>query len=103
VKPPHVTAGVNTPVRGRRVSWVVKSRGRLLLKIVSAAQPLDSALGVHDALFARVEGVAFAAQFHPHTRFSSPGVEHVSARTGYYGVVKFGMNIGLHRSVFIER
>ena len=70
--------------------------GQGLLQVIAAAHPLDAALGVHDPLLTRVEGVAFAAHFYAQGGLGGAGVEYVATGTSHGGVVEMGMDVCLH-------
>ncbi len=67
-----------------------------LLKIETPPQPLDSALGVHYPLLARVERMALAANLNPQGGLGGPSMKHVATGAGHHGVIELGMDIGFH-------
>ena len=81
------------PVSGRRLEGVTganKSRGSRiglrpphLLQIETPPQPLDSALGVHYPLLARVKRMALTANLDPEGGLGAPGMKHVAAGAGH--------------------
>ena len=70
--------------------------GEGLLQVIAAAHPLDAALGVHNPLLARVEGVAFAAHFYAQRGLGGAGVEYVATGTGHCGIIKIRVNVCFH-------
>ena len=70
--------------------------GNGLLQIIAAAHPLDAALGVHNPLLTRVEGVAFATHLYAQRGLGGPGVEYVATGTGHRGIIKVGVNFFFH-------
>ena len=54
-----------------------------LTEVIAPAQAFNAALGVNDPLFARIEGMAFAAQLNSDGRFGATGLENISAGTRY--------------------
>ena len=74
------------------------SRGErgFLAAVEAAVEPFDAALGVYDALFAGVEGVALAAYFDAEGGFGGAGLEGVAAGAGHGGVVEAGVDVGFH-------
>ena len=88
-------------------SWVVWRGGRpsksdanfyrkLLLKVVAPAHSLDAALSIHNALLARVEGVAIAANLYSQNRFGAARLENIAARASYRRFHKLRMYICFH-------
>ena len=67
-----------------------------LAAIEAPVESLDAALGIHNTLLTRVEGVAVAAYLYTELRPGGAGLEGVAARTGHCSVVELGVNIGLH-------
>ena len=67
-----------------------------LLQVIAAAHPLDAALGVHDPLLARVEGVTFAAHFYAQRGLGRAGVEYVATGRGYRGILEVRVNVCFH-------
>ena len=67
-----------------------------LLQVIAPPQSFDAALGIYDALLARVEGVAFAADFHAHGRLGRAGMKNIAAGASHHCMVKLGVNFGFH-------
>ena len=67
-----------------------------LLKIVATAHPLNAALGVHNPLFAGVEGMTIATHFNSKGGLGRSSVEHVAAGAGYRGIIEIGVNVCFH-------
>ncbi len=72
-----------------------KARPRLI-QAVTPLQSLDTALGINHPLFAGVEGVALAAQLHPHGGLGGARMEHVAAGASYHRVIEFRMDVCFH-------
>jgi len=70
--------------------------GRGLLQVIAAAHPFDAALGVHNPLLARVEGVAIAAHFYAQRWPGGAGVEDVATGAGHSGIIEVGVNVCFH-------
>ena len=74
----------------------------VLLKVVTAPEPFNAALGIDYPLFAGVKGVAIATNFNPHGGLGGPGMEHIAAGTGYHRVEEVRVSISFHFSPSIS-
>ena len=72
------------------------SNWRFLLEVVTSSHSLNAALGIHNSLLARVEGVAVTADLYSQDRFGAARFEYVAARAGYRRFHKLRMNICFH-------
>ena len=71
---------------------------RGLLKVITAPEPFDAALGIDYPLLTGIKRVTIAAHFYPHSGLGGPGVEHIATGAGYHRVEELRMRISLHYS-----
>ena len=94
-------------VNQRRNSWLTLGRERpsktganfilrFLLEVVTSSHSLNAALGIHNSLLARIEGVAVTADLYSQDRFGAARFEYVAAGAGYRRFHKLRMNICFH-------
>jgi len=96
-----LTAGYNTPSRGNLFKNTLLKNNALLFGTVRGTGELvfelfDASRRVHELQFARVEGMADAANIDFEFRFGRPGRKFVAATAGYLGLNVFWMDVTFH-------